>query len=271
MPTPIPYHELHGFFADEGEYGQLCDIIVPKTNREVWDDVLRVISKHPHEFMWCHPESHDPEYEAAPIPEAARLLSQGESDEGSWPALGFSVGDLELRVVFFCESWFEADFRRNEMNPERYLRLCGFVAALGDATGRNVFITPESDLGAAEVLYESSRKRFRRPRRGCQSDGLVRERFKREIKDILYPFRSAADLTEHGLSACLKRLEHLLDSHDELTLQDELSIEDLRDARWLWSLITTIVEPAPGSGAGRYRKSYEQELVRIARNKCQEP
>lgn len=267
VPAPIAYHELREFF-DEDAFGQLCDIIVPGASVEAWSAALGVIHKnYPYRFTIGD--------EAQPIPEdATDILAAVVCEEDPWPSLGFDVGELFIRVMFYDEDWIEMDFVRAKMTPDLYEGVTELMCRLGDATGLDVFITPESDLEGAAMVYEASQRRFRRPRRS--GDGGLRDHILGEVRDALRPFRDAPlhhpshrdpVLDDAQLRRARKAIDSLLKQHTELSLQDVLSLDERKALQWTARTLWTIVDPTDDR-ARRVRADYERDLIGLARELC---
>jgi hypothetical protein len=274
-PSPLPFEDLRAFFADDEEYGQLCDIPAPDARRAEWARFLKhVVPQYPHHFSLVTSTGEAPQ----PLPDdAMQVLDLANSDTGPWPSLTLDVLGMEVRVHFYDPDWLEADFWRSAITPQRYLAVAELMCRMGDAMQHDIFMTPEASDHSGVMVYEVTLRCFRRPRHGAGADGRLRTLLFAGLAEALAPIRSCAvatppdaprsqpALSQRELRAVLDRVEELTRPHRELVLQDELSIQDRARLTHVWSLLATIVSPPPGSSAGRNRSGYWRELLEVAR------
>lgn len=269
---PIPFAEVRAFFEDECEYGQLCDIVVPESTTSAWKALLELIaSEYSYQFRWLTKD--DDESPDVPLPiESDRLLSLANSEDGPWPDLTFDLAGLRARV-FFTVGHIEVDVWRTEVDAQRYIALCEFVRALGQSGGCDVFLTPESNLDRAEIVYVAGEDRFERLGGSAESDPAVRSAFLSELNGALklllsVPFEPGLDVPQlpvHVVSQACSEVECLLTRGTEVQRQGDLP-EDLRRlGHHAWVLLATLVSPPPGVVyTDRMKASYEQELRNVA-------
>lgn len=257
---PIPFDELREFFADEGEYGQLCDIHVPDADRNAWAVFLTLIAS---EFSYRFSLSTGDDEVEQPLPHDLMpiLLAVG-SDEGPWPNLSLDLDGLPARVLFFSPDDLEVDFWRTEVTCESYQALATLMCRMGDAMGADVLLTPESRPGEAAMVYEAKERRFRRPKCAEGDQSELRERLLGEIATVVRPLLQDDALPDKLLLVAMERIEALQARFGELTLQDALTAEERADLDRLWSNVATIVRPPPG--VRTERRWYEPEVLKLA-------
>lgn len=273
MPSPIPLTDLRAFFTDEGTHGQLCDIVILDATPRAWDALFRIIAEHyPHTFEF-YPKEGDPVPAALPPADPVAVVAAGSCNDGPRPSLWFDLAGLNVRVHFFSTEWIELDTPRIQITPERYSAVAEFMQRLGDASGRDVYITNESEPNAAAMVYEPARGGFRRPRHGEGSDGTVAARLRAALAAALRPVLDAASsrpgrereragfIPIETLRTALAAVEHLSAEHPEIILQDELTLDQRYEIDRAWSTLAAIVTPPPGSSAQLYRAEYERDLI----------
>lgn len=261
---PIPFEEMKEFLANDDEFGQLCDIIVPDAKGPAWAVFLdRVVPDYPHKFSLSTSEGE--RRQAMPADKLA-IVRLGLSDEGPWPSLSIDVLGLEVCAHFFGPDSLELDAWRTKITAERYEALAELMQRMGDAMSSDVFMTPESRDDEAAMVYEVSARAFRRPLHGARTASAVRDEVMREYLDALVPLSACKPpLAGPLLRVLVSRIEAIRERFSSLTLQDALTTEDAEAMRNAWSLAATILTPAPGSGAEKYRKTYERDLIEMAR------
>jgi len=272
LGQPIPFSEVRTFFEDECEYGQLCDIVVPESTTAAWKALLELIaSKYSYRFRWFTEGDEDPPSVPLPI-EPDRLTTLEQSEDGPWPDLTFDLAGLRARV-FFTFSHIEVDVWRVEVDERRYIALCEFVRTLGQSGGCDVFLTPESDLDRAEIVYVAASDRFRRLGGGAESDPAVRSAFLSELNGALkpllsVPFEPGLDVPQlplRLLSQACSDVEALLAQGTELQRHDDLPLDLRQLGHHAWVLLATLVTPPSGVFySNRMKASYEQELRNVA-------
>jgi hypothetical protein len=258
----ITYSALGDFFTEE--HGQLCDIIIPDTTIDHWVKFLHVIAAHyPYRFTFDDDETPEP------IPSDPRpMLVFG--DEGPWPGLSFDVDALDMRVLFLGPMWIEIDTWRTTITPDGFDALLALMRRIGDALERDVFMTPERRPDEAAVVYEHSKRIFRAPRHGKDSDGRVH----RQLLEALTPALQSilAHSTQPSqpprplvtLQRELKQVEDALAPFDELTLQDQLTIDGRSDIEQLRVLLVTLVRDTADQRTAKHLASRERELTAAA-------
>lgn len=270
---PIPFADVRAFFGDECEYGQLCDIVVPESTTSAWKALLELIaSEYSYKFRWLTKD--DDESPDVPLPiESDRLLLLANSESGPWPDLKFDLAGLRARV-FFTFGDIEVDVWRTEVDEPRYIALCEFVRRLGRSGDCDVFLTPETDLNRAEIVYVASEDRFERLGTSTKPDPAVRSTFLTELNTALKPllgFRIDPDLGVPQLPMDLltqarSDIEALLLQGTEFQRQSDLPVDLRQQAKAVWSLLATLVSPAPGVFlSDRMKVAYEQELRNLAK------
>jgi hypothetical protein len=268
-PDPLPFEDLHDFFTDCGEYGDLCDIHAVEAKSEAWAVFLaEVVPRYPHQFSYLTETGET----SQPLPaDPMEPLKLASSDEGPWPNLALEVAGLDIRILFHDPTWLEADFWRRDVTPERYAAVAELMHRMGDAMRHDIFLTGESRESEGVMVYEFEKRRFRRPRHGEGRDGALRDRIFAQYADALAPIRACADpslpndpLSDAALWEVLQSIESITAPLRELTMQDELTIQERRDLTQVWSTLATIVRPAPGSSAKEYRHQYWQDLLKRA-------
>lgn len=268
QPSPLAFSELREFFADDVEYGQLCDLVVVDADRGAWGGLFEVIAaRYPYQFfVRAEGGSTEAVRPARLTREVATTLSFIDSETGASASLSFDVEGLTVNVHLFSESWIEMDCWRTHVTRERYDEIAALMERVGDATGRDVFMTPERASSEAAMAYEVAARRFRRPLHGIGSEGRIRAEVFKRFGAAMGPIREVGKrlIADEVLKDVLARVEAIRDSYSELVLQDELTVEDRRDFDNAWSCLATIVRPPPGVETAQYRSSYERDLVKLA-------
>jgi hypothetical protein len=261
VPPPIPFDELREFFADEDEYGQLCDIHAPDADLDAWAAFLRLIAvEYSYRFSLTAGEG-DASEQPLPDDPAPMLLLAG-SDEGPWPSLSLDLEGLPARVLFYGPDEVEVDFWRTKVTPQSYQAIATLMHRMGDAMGVDIFLTPESRPCEAAIVYEAKERRFRRPKCAEGDQGGLRERLLGEIAAVVHPLLRDPSLPDKLLLVAMERIESLQAQFGELSLQDGLTAEERADLDRLWSNIATIVRPPPG--VRTERRWYEPEVLELA-------
>lgn len=242
MATDLTYEDLRGAFeAPDGP--DLCDVIAHATDAAGWASFLDLIRRrYPHRVEFRDLEG--------PIP-PGWSPEWGTGREAPIGDLSFSAGELEFRAYLNGPERLEMDVPRRKVRAGAFDALLDLVRDVGSATGRDVFLSEEMRDSEAFAVYETDRRRLRRPRRGEGSNGRLARRLMGEAARILGPLsllKPEAARVRHErpvmpealVRDVLEDFKGLLASERELVLQDELTVEERDRLDGWWTLLATL-------------------------------
>jgi hypothetical protein len=145
--------ELH-HSVFEPDAMSLRDIYVLDTKLEDWRPMLElVLGRYPGARITRAP---DGELVDVPIPDDLNSLF----DSGYTTCLQFAIAELELFCNFFGPAEIELWFAWKPATEASLRPLLAFLIELGDATGREVIVTPENCQQAPYFRYEPTGQRL---------------------------------------------------------------------------------------------------------------
>lgn len=265
MNTPaVPYEILRDFFGDPLEGGCLADIVAPDANIAAWTRFLDVVvPRYPHDF--CLEDLLGNQTTQWPS-DRSEVLRLAVSEDGPWPQLSLQLPSVSLRVLVFGIEHVELVVQRQPYNDAVYSQLSDLMTRMSDAMGVDVFLTPESSLSEAALVYERQASIFRRPLHGSGSQTQVRTQVLQAFHGVLRPFIGATrPLSDDLVRAVVDCIEGFSRTYGELALQDALRSEERIEINTAWGSAASIITPPAGVSARAQRPSCEQSLLDQAR------
>lgn len=125
--------------------GSLRDIYVLGTTVDDWNEVVRHIGLGSYRAKFA--------MNGAPMPIPHRVDELFGTAQG---LLTFWVGTVDLACHFFAADEIEFDFYPNAVREHELHQLLGFLADIGDLTGKVVVLTPENCREAPIFRYSPS-------------------------------------------------------------------------------------------------------------------
>jgi hypothetical protein len=139
-----------------GEDSNFCDIYVLDTTIKDWAAFVDFVRTSGYRYHFTFGDAE------GPLPEKPWEILHFDYDSGKpMPGLMIDVGGFGIRCMFIVWEEIEMDFERTAMNRERFARLVEFVQRLGDALGRDVRVTAESDSERPIILYDAAKRELR--------------------------------------------------------------------------------------------------------------
>ena len=131
--------------------GSLRDLYVLSTSRDDWSAFLKFVSASQYANRFKLNDS------PAPLPPDASSLFPRSGD--NFPLLRIDVSGMGLNCHFYLENEIELDLDPREVQDDAKAdAIVAFIAALGDALGKEVRMTSENGPDEAILRYDPSAK-----------------------------------------------------------------------------------------------------------------
>lgn len=166
MTATITFDDIREPFTPDGSWR---DIYALNTTSEQWLSFLKMVfsAPWPTELSVNGSPSRQPE-------EAVRVFHEADV----YADMRITVAGAGLNCYFFTDVQIELDLDPKEIGDHNFGELCLFIEAMGQATGRNIYVTEESATYAGIFAYKLDTRTFDRLHRPAE-----RTEFGRKLRD----------------------------------------------------------------------------------------
>lgn len=242
MNRPAEFRDVAGDFAPDGA---LRDIYAFECGLGEWDRLLRMVgrSRWPARFLVDHAD--------APMPaDVGDIFEDSERTHG----LRIDVSGLVLHCHFFTVTEIELDLDPREMTGARFGPFTEFLRDLGDAVGRNIFVTQDNSPELAFLVYDRREAAVRTIAAGSREHALraVRQRIVAETRAVVKAMsgvdwsRASRGTVDAQALASIERWSAEIYRPDDLDLYEAMTASEHQQLRSLGraaGLIRALLDP----------------------------